>query len=433
MRVAGVCLVATAASAALACAGDSTAADATPCLLTTDTPSLSVALGQTAQVRATSSCARLGAALVRWTSSAPDVVAVDSLTGVATALRTGDATLHATIPGERSAAIDVRVSVSCPALPEIGPTLTPATLTLATGGVGRVRASMRRSLGAPTCTVVTDTAFTFASLDTTIAVVDATGLVTGRRPGQAVVRASLAASPTVAASLPVTVTSALAPLAGISISPTRLALPTWGTQPLTAVVSLAAGAPAGTSTAVVFRSSNACVARVTAGDTLTAGVAGTATITALAVADTNVQADVQVVVGPTRGPLRFTLQSITSGTPPTPADIGALRGRVAVTVNVDPSALSGGARFELALAGRIVATTPVSPVRGTFEPVPVTTTVDTDARDAAGARLYPNGPQKLVATLGYGAPVSPFPECDTSSPGINQQATIQLQVTLANP
>jgi hypothetical protein len=77
--------------------------------------------------------------------------------------------------------------------------------------------------------------------------------------------------------------------------------------------------------------------------------AGTATTTAIAVAATNVPADVQVLVGPTRGPLRFTLQSITSGTPPTPADIGALRRRVAVTVNVDPSALSGSARFGLAL------------------------------------------------------------------------------------
>src|SRR6478736_2048887 len=118
-----------AGAGALACAGDSTAADARPCVLTTDTPTLSVSLGQTAQARATPSCSRLGAALVRWTSSAPDVVAVDSLTGVATALQTGGATLHAKIPGEISAAIDVQVSVSCPPLPAIGPTLTPAALT----------------------------------------------------------------------------------------------------------------------------------------------------------------------------------------------------------------------------------------------------------------------------------------------------------------
>jgi hypothetical protein len=296
-----------------------------------------------------------------------------------------------------------------------------------------VRGSARRSLGAPTCTVVTDTTFAFASLDTTIAVVDATGLVTGRRPGQVAVRASLVASPTITASIPVTVTSALAPLAGISVSPSRIVLPIWGTQPLTAVVSLAAGAPAGTSTAVVYRSSDACVARVTAGNTLTAGAAGTATITAIAVADTSVQADVQVVVGTIRGPLRVAFQSITSGTPPAPVDIAAIRGRVTVTVNVDPSELSGGARFELALAGRIVATTLLPPMRGTFEPVPVTTTVDTDARDAAGARLYPNGPQLLVATFSYGAPVSPFPECGTSSPRMDQQATVQQPVTLANP
>jgi hypothetical protein len=136
------------------------------------------------------------------------------------------------------------------------------------------------------------------------------------------------------------------------------------------------------------------------------------------------QAVTVTVVG--RGP-SLVFGAITAGDPPVEVDPRALRGTVAVTVNVRSDLVAGPQRVELRLAGRTVGVmqlptpTPDAPIYR-----PATFTVNTAARDAAGAALYPNGAQTLELAAEWGC-------AGASGPCTPQTALVQQRLTLANP
>jgi uncharacterized protein YjdB len=386
-----VAITALAVLGALACADEVIRPQ---CVLVPSVDSIELTLGQTAEMRATPSCVGVAAPRVRWTSSAPDVVAVDSLAGVVTARQVGEATLHAWVVGVASDTADVRVRVNCAATPTIAPTITPQTLVLPVGGTARLQASVPRPCGAPP-----DTVFAWQSLDASIATVDATtGVVTAIRVGQTVVRATQVANPTVSASVPVTVTAPNGSGVSLAVAPTNVVLPPAGTVTLTTSVTLPPSAPPGTSTGVAFRVADSCVARVSASGVVTGGALGLTTLTVLARADTNVRTTVGVQVGPPM--LRpFLVQSIATFPSLVPIPFDSLHGTIAVTLGVDPLLIPGGGTVELILAGRSAASGVVPARRGTFALVPVTLSFDVDRRDPSGARVYAVGPQMLVGVL----------------------------------
>jgi hypothetical protein len=126
------------------------------------------------------------------------------------------------------------------------------------------------------------------------------------------------------------------------------------------------------------------------------------------------------------GGLRVTIQGISTGSPPVPADLTALRGTVDVTVNVGTDLLPG--TMEVRLGGRLVAARELA-ASATDGVTQATFTIDTAARDpATGAPLYPNGPQALTITLR-----APWKATIPGCPDRVDESTVPLQVTLANP
>lgn len=118
-------------------------------------------------------------ASVAWASSATAVATVNS-NGLATAAGNGAATITATAGGVSGAAA---VTVS----QEVGTVeVTPATDTLAVGDTLRLVAEATDANGH----VAHEAAFSWASDDTTVAVVDATGLVTAKGPGTTTITAT---------------------------------------------------------------------------------------------------------------------------------------------------------------------------------------------------------------------------------------------------
>jgi hypothetical protein len=128
------------------------------------------------------------------------------------------------------------------------------------------------------------------------------------------------------------------------------------------------------------------------------------------------------VTGPAA--LRLTIQSLTTGTPPQPVDPAAVRGTVTLTANVGAELVpAAGSRLELRAAGRLVAAAVARPA-GEYVSVPLT--VATDARDAGGARLVPNGPQQWAVSLFIGA--APRAGCSPA-----HVVTIVQELSVTNP
>ena len=141
----------------------------------------------------------MAGATVTWASSAAAVATV-SASGLVTAVANGSATVTATA-GSVSGSATVRVAQEVSAV-----AVTPDTATVLEGDTLRLTSTASDANGQ----VVTGAEFVWASGDTTVAVVNASGLVTGVGAGQAEVMATAAgvtgrATLTVWARLPTTV------------------------------------------------------------------------------------------------------------------------------------------------------------------------------------------------------------------------------------
>jgi hypothetical protein len=199
-------------------------------------------------------------------------------------------------------------------------TIVPSSITITPNAVQRL-----------TATLVTETGvaqgLTWTSQNDSIATVDQNGNVTGRSQGITTVTVASVANPTVRATAQVNVASANSVIAGITAQPAAIILEPTRTQQITANVTLASNAPAGTSTAATYTSSDTTVATVSSTGLVTARRNGTAVITVASQAAPGVAQQVTVTVREP-APVRLTIQSVTS-----------LSGRV-----VDPSTPVGTSR-----------------------------------------------------------------------------------------
>ena len=139
--------------------------------------------------------ARYGA--LRWTSTNPAIVAVDS-TGTVRSVALGAARITAVASRDPRLRGESHVVVTCPCGPPPSITVEPSALALAPGDTARLTVRATLPDGTPPD-------LRFASLDTAIATVSATGLVTARRVGTTVLRVSPVAVPQLVGGATVTV------------------------------------------------------------------------------------------------------------------------------------------------------------------------------------------------------------------------------------
>ncbi len=208
----------------------------------------------------------MSGATVTWASSASAVATV-SASGLVTAVANGSATITATAGSvSGSATVTVAQAVSAVAV-------TPDTATVLKGDTLRLAATATDANGQ----VVTGAELAWASGDTAVAVVDASGLVTGVAAGQVQVTATAAgltgrAELAVVTPLPTTV----------AVTPDTVMLTAVGqTAQLTAEVRDQAGRVMD-GTMVTWSSGDRLVATVDREGLVTAAGSGTATITAMA-------------------------------------------------------------------------------------------------------------------------------------------------------
>jgi uncharacterized protein YjdB len=151
-----------------------------------------------------------------------------------------------------------------------GVAVTPPTTSVAIAGTASLSATVTPS-------TATNKSIAWSSSDTSVATVDASGVVTGVAVGTANVIATTQDGGFTASSV-VTVTNTNIPVTGVSISPPTTTVAAGSTTPLTALV-----APANATTKTVTWSSSApTVATVSATGVVTGVSAGTAIITATA-------------------------------------------------------------------------------------------------------------------------------------------------------
>ena len=214
-------------------------------------------------------------AAVTWTSGAPAVAAVDG-SGVVTAVANGTAAITA-MAGTVSARAMVTVAQVVESV-----AVTPSEYTLVEVDTVRLSAAAADANGHP----VAGTAFEWASADTLVAVVDASGLVTGVAAGAVVIEASTVAGGPGQAEVEVVEPVATA----VTVTPDTVAFAALGdTAGLSAAVFDQAGRPmkgvtvtwASGDTAVVVVDAAGAVVAVGEGESVTTADAGGATASAV--------------------------------------------------------------------------------------------------------------------------------------------------------
>jgi uncharacterized protein YjdB len=415
-RLVSLVTLSTTLGAALGACDQSVRIDDPPTITLTPA-SITAVPGDTVRVRVTTSgsgAQPVSAVLV----SAPtnDVVRVDQ-GGLVTAVAPGSAVLTVTfnVNGQTvTGSIPVAV---------LGITLEPRQATIAEGGVVSLRA-----------TVVGDFqsygGLRWSSSDSSVATVDQGGTVRGLRGGVARIAVTAASNPRVRAEAAITVMCTASFVGSLTVSPSSMTLQTGASQQINASGTLNArcGEPATPLRDFGYRSSDTTIATVSATGLVTARRGGTATVTVFpTIAPSITQAIPVTVRDPARGPA-IGFASITTGDPPVSVDPSAVRGTIVVTANVQAELVATGpVRLELRLAGRTVGVVqlPAAPL-GSIEFARATFTVNTAARDAAGAALYPNGAQTLELAAEWGC-------AGASGPCTPQTALVQQRLTLANP
>ena len=204
---------------------------------------------------------------VTWKSSDAAVASVDA-NGKVTGVKAGEATITVTTEdGAKTATCKVTVTI-----PVTGVTLNKTALTLNIGASETLTATVKPD-------DATNKALTWTSSDETVATVDATGKVTGKKIGTATITATAQDGSGVSGSCTVTVLSGVKT---VTVTPANLTLGKNKSYTLTATVD----AQPGTDTGVTWTSSDTTIATVDATGKVTAtDKVGTVTITATSKAD----------------------------------------------------------------------------------------------------------------------------------------------------
>ena len=227
---------------------------------------------------------------VTWYSSNTAVVTVDRISGRVTSTA-GDTSRTAIITARSidGGVVSPGVTITVAPSPVTGVNITPSgNFTLESGETRQLTANVL-----PTNVAEHYRAVTWRSLNTAVATVSATGLVTAVSNGTAVIEV-LTTTGQRAARLTVTV-SGRVPVTGITfpdIPGNSLNLPAGQSRTLTPII-----APANaTNRTVTWHSNNTSVASVTTGGVLSANAAGVATITVTSQDNTNIRAYLTITV-----------------------------------------------------------------------------------------------------------------------------------------
>ncbi len=238
--------------------------------------SADLAVGDRESIRATVSVEPGASLAVLWSSSNASVASVSS-SGEITAVRTGSATVRATLAADSRYRADVTVRVSGAR----SVTVSPSAVSM--------RAGEQRSL---TAAVTIDGAFntgvTWRTSNSGVATVSSAGVVTGVATGAATVTAVAIADTTRRATASVTVTAGAL---DVAVSPAAVSIATGESRILAAVVGNGSG-----SQQVTWRSSNSAIATVSNAGAVTGVSAGSAVVTAVSTADTTRRATSLVTV-----------------------------------------------------------------------------------------------------------------------------------------
>ncbi|MGE5801665.1 MAG: Ig-like domain-containing protein, partial [Gemmatimonadota bacterium] len=227
----------------------------------------SLYVGRTAQLTATlkdSAGSVVTGRVIVWTSNAPSVASVSG-NGVVTALAVGSATITATSEGQSGSA-----AVTVPVVPVASVVVTPASPTLRIGTTVQLNAATKDSAG----NALTGRAVAWSSSTPGVATVSASGTVTAVAAGSATITAS---SEGKNGSSGVSVTAV--PVASVTVAPATVSLRVGATAQLSATTKDSGGAVL-PGRSVTWSSNATGVATVSSSGLVTAGSAGSATITA---------------------------------------------------------------------------------------------------------------------------------------------------------
>src|SRR6266705_1236744 len=237
--------------------------------VTVSPASASVQAGQTVQLTATPKDANgnaLSGRTVTWASSNSAVGTVNG-SGLVTGVVAGSTTITATSEGQSGSSA---VTVTAGPLPVASVTVSPASASVPVGQAVQVTATPKDANGNP----LTGRTVTWASSNTSVGTVNASGLVTGVVAGSTTITAT-----TEGQSGTSVVTVTLVPVASVTVSPAPAAVFVGQTTQLTATPKDVNGNTL-TGRTITWASSPSSIAGVN-GSGLVAGVAvGSATITA---------------------------------------------------------------------------------------------------------------------------------------------------------
>ena len=229
--------------------------------------SATVAAGQAIQLTATPKDANgnpLTGRTVTWSSSNTSVAIAD-VNGNVTALAPGSATITATSEGQSGTAAITVTNVAVNSV-----TVSPAPATVQQGQTVQLTATPKDANGTP----LSGRVVTWSSSNTSVASVNASGLVSGGAAGSATITATSEGKTGTSA---ITVTSV--PVASVTVSPASPTVTAGQTVQLTATPKDANGNQL-TGRTITWSSSNTSAATVNASGLVSGVVAGSATITA---------------------------------------------------------------------------------------------------------------------------------------------------------
>src|SRR5207244_167565 len=192
----------------------------------------------------------LGGRIIVWASSNQAVANVNT-SGIATAAATGSTTIAATSEGQSGSSA---VTVTAGPLPVASVTVSPASASVPVGQAVQLTATPKDASGNP----LTGRTVTWASSNTSVGTVNASGLVTGVVAGSTTITATAEGK---SGTSVVTVT--LVPVASVTVSPAPASVQAGQTVQLTATPKDANGNTL-TGRTVTWASSNTSVGTVNA-------------------------------------------------------------------------------------------------------------------------------------------------------------------------
>jgi uncharacterized protein YjdB len=223
-----------------------------------------ITIPATQQLTATVTADAGASSALNWSSSATNIATV-SASGLVTPVSPGQVTITARSQINTSVSATASITVNAPA---VTVAVTPASPRVVVGGTQQLTANVTAATGVAT-------SVTWLSSNTSIATVDANGLVTAVAAGSATVTARSTANTNATGTA--TITVAAPTVTAIAVSPTSASVYSGTTQQLVATVT----ADAGANGTVTWTSSNTAIATVSATGLVTGvSIGGPVTITA---------------------------------------------------------------------------------------------------------------------------------------------------------